>query len=100
MPFSVRWKQTLIEGVVDLAFVEDEGVVVVDFKTDRIEGGVPSAAQLAAYRPQAVVYAFGVERTTGLPVREMWLSFLRSGTEARVRGDWEAEVETLIAAAR
>ena len=99
MPFAVRWKEVLVEGVIDLAFIEDDALVVVDFKTDRTEAGGPSAATVAKYRPQAVLYAFGLQRTMALPVREVWLSFLRSGSEECVRADWDAEAAELVAGA-
>ncbi len=96
MPFAVKWEETIVEGAVDLAFVEDDALVIVDFKSDAVEAGAPLAAKLAAYRPQAVLYAFGLQRTTGIPVKEVWLSFLRPGLEQCIRADWEAEAVALL----
>jgi ATP-dependent helicase/nuclease subunit A len=55
---------TLVEGQVDLAFEEDEGWQVVDFKTDR-----DVSRGLDAYRQQVGVYVRALAAATGRPVR-------------------------------
>lgn len=55
---------TLIEGTVDLAFEDDEGYTVVDFKTDR---DVDASGD--RYRRQVQIYAAAIAATTGRPVR-------------------------------
>jgi ATP-dependent helicase/nuclease subunit A len=54
---------TLVEGVVDLAFEEDGGWVVVDYKTDR---EIATAGE-EQYRRQVAVYASAIARATGAP---------------------------------
>jgi ATP-dependent exoDNAse (exonuclease V) beta subunit len=54
----------LMEGVIDLAFVEDGGWVIVDFKTDADISG-----QRAQYQRQLQWYASALSRLTGLPAR-------------------------------
>ena len=54
---------TMIEGIVDLAFEEQDGWTVVDYKTDR---------ELAAigedrYRRQVALYASAIAQATGRP---------------------------------
>ena len=61
----VSWVQKdgmLIEGVLDLAFDEGDGTVVVDFKTDH-----ELAAGEARYRAQLLQYVNAVSRATGRP---------------------------------
>ncbi len=53
---------TVVDGVVDLAFREDDGWVVVDFKTDR-----EISDRLADYEEQVRLYACAIARATGLP---------------------------------
>ena len=53
---------TVVDGVVDLAFREDDGWVVVDFKTDR-----EISDRLADYQEQVRLYACAIARATGLP---------------------------------
>ena len=59
---------TLLEGVLDIAWEDDDGWTVVDFKTD-----ADLAAALPAYRRQVALYASAIARTTGRPVRAMLL---------------------------
>ena len=59
---------TLLEGVVDLAFLDDSGWTVVDFKTDaRPEGHAQYAAQL-------LLYCAAIEAATGRPARAALLA--------------------------
>ncbi|MUG86888.1 AAA family ATPase [Paenibacillus timonensis] len=65
----------LLKGVVDLLFEEEDGWVIVDFKTDMYADG-----QLGLfsdfYRPQVQAYASELERAFGLKVKEQGLYFL------------------------
>ena len=54
---------TLVEGVVDLAFMEDDHWTVVDFKTDQ-----ELDVALDVYRRQVALYAEMVGAATGQPV--------------------------------
>jgi ATP-dependent helicase/nuclease subunit A len=68
----------LLRGSIDLAFREDDGWVLVDYKTDIVNGG--SEATLARrYAPQLRLYARAWEACTGEPVKEMLLYFVRGG---------------------
>jgi ATP-dependent exoDNAse (exonuclease V) beta subunit len=67
-PITVMRDGTLIEGVVDLTFEDDAGVVVIDFKTDRGEGDL-----LDRYRRQVSLYADALAEVTGRPVRAVLL---------------------------
>ena len=58
----------LIEGTVDLAFEDDTGYTVVDFKTDRELGGA-----LERYRRQVQIYAAAIAAATGAPARGVLL---------------------------
>ena len=68
----------LVEGVVDLVFEEDGGLVIVDYKTDHIapEQALPQAAHHA---PQLQLYGRGLAQATGLPVRERLVLFTALG---------------------
>jgi len=55
---------SLLEGVIDLAFVEDGAWVVVDFKTDADVSG-----HRAQYGRQLQWYAYALGRLTGIPAR-------------------------------
>lgn len=77
--FNLRLKEkhdALLQGVIDCAFREDDGWVLVDYKTDTIWN---EEAFVQRYRLQLHWYAQALERITGLPVKEKWLFSLSLG---------------------
>ena len=90
----------VISGQVDLWFVENDSVVLVDYKTNDLTAAEAPAAA-AAYHAQLHLYALTIERATGLTVREAYLHFLRPDVAAPVHPDPAAAirlVETFTAA--
>ncbi len=68
---------TLLRGSVDLAFEEDGGWVLVDYKSDLASGAGQAEALGRRYAPQLRLYARAWEACTGEPVRETLLYFIR-----------------------
>jgi ATP-dependent helicase/nuclease subunit A len=77
-----HWRETyvgtvvddvLVEGYVDLLYRDDDGLVLVDYKTD----ATPDTDTLAAYATQLHVYARAIEDATTEPVVRSVLMFLR-----------------------
>ena len=64
----------LLQGVIDAAFLEEDGWVLLDYKTDRIED---EAAFVQRYTKQLSWYALAVERILRVPVKELLLYSLR-----------------------
>ena len=81
--------ERVLEGFVDLCFVEDDELVIVDFKTDAIseEGGASVARR---YRTQVGAYSLALARSTGMPVKEAVLLFLQRDPMPEVFRDMEA----------
>ncbi|MDI6752985.1 MAG: UvrD-helicase domain-containing protein [Thermodesulfobacteriota bacterium] len=77
-PFSVSLAEKIMEGKIDLLFEEDEGWVIVDYKTDEVSGDALNE-RLAAYRDQGTWYARAVEKATGGIVKEVIFFFVRAG---------------------
>jgi ATP-dependent helicase/nuclease subunit A len=73
----------LIEGIVDLVFEEDGGLVVVDYKTDHI---APEQAlvQAAHHAPQLQLYGRGLAQATGMRVKERLVLFTAIGQAVAV----------------
>ena len=69
----------LVEGKIDLLFEEDDGWVVVDWKTDRISTAASRAEREALYGPQLASYARALTAVLGpgTIVKEMVLAFAR-----------------------
>ena len=65
---------TLQRGAIDLVFFEPGGWVIVDYKTDRIEG-TSVKAKVEHYRPQVESYARAWARLLRQPVKEVGLFF-------------------------
>ncbi len=69
-------EKILLQGVVDCAIIEPDGITIVDFKTDRVtQDTMPSVAR--GYLPQVAVYADAMSRIYELPVKEKALYFLQ-----------------------
>ena len=78
-------EQVLLQGVVDAWFETKDGLVIVDYKTDRIRPeGVP--ARTAYYAAQLRAYAGAMARITGRPVCRRVLYFLHCGRISDVPG--------------
>ncbi|MBE6780629.1 MAG: helicase-exonuclease AddAB subunit AddA [Ruminococcaceae bacterium] len=60
-------EQIIIQGAVDVCFIEKDGIVILDFKTDRVE---EPAALAEAYGMQLSIYALAAQKIFNLPVKE------------------------------
>ena len=69
----------LIEGKIDLLFEEDDGFVIVDWKTDRLDSPAGRMLREALYRPQFEAYGRGLRALLGKTarVKESLLVFAR-----------------------
>ena len=71
---DVEREQILLQGVVDCAIIDDDGIVIVDFKSDRVSTDAIDTA-VEKYRPQIVAYANAMEKIYRLPVKSAKLYF-------------------------
>lgn len=80
--FNLRMEgDTLLQGVIDCAFKENDSWVLVDYKTDYI---TDEDAFIQRYAMQLEWYARALERITGVAVKEMWLYALGKGKAYQV----------------
>ena len=64
----------LLQGVIDCALIEDDGITVLDFKTDHItESNL--GEKVAGYREQVCTYARALSEIYEKPVTEMYIYF-------------------------
>ena len=69
-------EEVLLQGVVDCALIESDGITIVDFKTDRVsESTLFQTAE--QYRSQVMAYANALERIYEMPVKSAQLYFFR-----------------------
>jgi ATP-dependent helicase/nuclease subunit A len=72
----------VLEGYIDLLVRTDEGLVVVDYKTDSVGSDEELQAKVARYAPQLGAYGCALESVLGEPVAGARLVFCRDGAPA------------------
>ncbi len=75
---GLEGEQVLLQGVVDCALIEEDGITVVDFKTDYV---TPDTIDTVTerYRPQVETYADALSRIFRLPVKAKALYYFHIG---------------------
>ena len=69
-------ERMLMQGAIDLCFMENGAWILVDYKTDWDD-----SALIQRYAPQLKLYARALFQITKKPVREIWICALRSGRQ-------------------
>ena len=73
---GLEGEQVLLQGVVDCALLESDGITVVDFKTDHVtEDTIVERADY--YRPQVQTYGEALSRIYEMPIKAQYLYFFR-----------------------
>ena len=73
---DVKGEYVLLQGVVDCAMIEEDGITVIDFKSDRVtEETVGASAE--RYRTQIQAYAHAMERIYQKPIKQVLLYFFK-----------------------
>jgi ATP-dependent helicase/nuclease subunit A len=91
VPVAAEIDGTVLEGFIDLLIETDDGLVVVDYKTDHVSDGDLDGA-LAHYSVQGAAYAVALEAALARPVTRCVFVFARAG------GPLERDVDDLAAA--
>ncbi len=96
-PFILRHKHRLVEGVIDLAFLEQEAWVLVKVTVDSVSAP-EQEAQAQNHQSQLLLAALALERLTGRQVKDLVLFFTHSQHEMTVEwGEHErALAESLL----
>ena len=77
-------EEILLQGVVDCFFETEEGLVVVDFKTDHIRDDSALRARVRHYEPQLAAYSLALGRIFEKKIARRVLYFLSTGTAVEV----------------
>ena len=83
-PFTMQIREdspTMVQGIVDAAFLEDGEWILIDYKTDR---DTRPEVFVPRHEKQINWYRTAVERLTDIQVKEMWLFALRAGKAYQV----------------
>ena len=74
----------VIEGIIDFLYQDDDGeLVILDYKSDRVNDNAAADAKLEHYRMQGVAYAAAVESATGNTVKAVQFLFVQLQDELR-----------------
>lgn len=75
---DVKDEQILLQGVIDCAMIDGDGITVIDFKTDRVtEDTLPAVTQ--RYSQQVQAYKEALQNMYDLPVKNACLYFFSIG---------------------
>lgn len=73
----------LTQGIIDCCFEEEDGLVIVDYKTTALRGRTPEETA-RTYKPQLDAYARAIEALTGKRVKEKQIYLLSASEAVRV----------------
>ena len=60
----------LVQGIIDVFFEEDDGIVLLDYKTDRVD---EDSQLVLRYEKQLQLYKAAIEKAYNIPVKEVLL---------------------------
>ena len=67
-------EMVLIQGIIDMFFIENDEIVLLDYKTDRIKNKEKGIEELTEkYREQLILYKNALEQILRKPVKEMYI---------------------------
>ncbi len=72
-------EKILLQGVVDCALMEEDGITIIDFKTDYASEETLDVLTVR-YRAQVLTYAYALERIYQMPVKSAKLYFFHLNT--------------------
>ncbi|MBO4266256.1 MAG: helicase-exonuclease AddAB subunit AddA [Lachnospiraceae bacterium] len=58
----------LVQGIIDAYFVEEDGITIVDYKTDRVDN---EEMLIGRYKAQLEYYGIALSQITGRPVKDL-----------------------------
>jgi ATP-dependent exoDNAse (exonuclease V) beta subunit len=80
---GIPYGDGVLEGYIDLLYREDDGLVIVDYKTDAWRTDADLAAKVERYRPQLAAYERALATATGEAVSTAELLFLSTSADGR-----------------
>jgi len=71
-PFVMDYEGVLVQGIIDVYFEEEDKIILVDYKTDRVREGEEDIL-IRRYRAQMESYQQALEKITGKCVKEIYI---------------------------
>jgi len=82
---DVPGEKILVQGVVDCAIIDDDGITVIDFKSDHVTS-LTLESVTNRYREQICVYVNALEEIYQKPIKAAYLYFFRMGKIVQIKG--------------
>ena len=79
---TTETEEIFIQGIIDLLFMENDKLILVDYKTDK---GVAIAEVVAKYKLQLELYSRAIEAIFKKPVAEKYLYLFSNNSSIRVK---------------
>jgi ATP-dependent exoDNAse (exonuclease V) beta subunit len=76
---GIPYGDGVLEGYIDLLYRDDNGLVIVDYKTDSWRTQADLDTKVERYRVQLGAYGKAVAGATGEPISDLRLLFLSAG---------------------
>ena len=99
-PWASASEATILRGIIDCLIETDEGLVIVDYKTDRIGDPTTFEERVAGYRVQLQLYAIAAAAVFEKPVVRAVLVFLNARKVVEISIDAVKTTELLDALGR
>ena len=74
-------EKVLVQGIVDCAFVEDDKLVILDYKTDKVKD---MQSLVEKYKPQLEIYCKALFECTGFEIKDALLYSFELGDFVKV----------------
>jgi len=71
-------EKLLLQGIIDCYFEEQDGLVLIDYKTDYVVEGAEDSL-MRKYKTQVAYYTRALEKLTGKPVKEKYVYLFHNG---------------------
>lgn len=78
---ELKDQNIIIQGAVDCMFIEDDGIVILDFKTDKIAN---EEDFIKVYKEQLDYYSIACEKIINMPVKERYIYSLYLGKSIKL----------------
>ena len=86
LPDATSEEMVLIQGIIDAYFEEKDGLVIVDYKTDKVPYPGGDVYLKEKYHRQLELYAEALSSITGKPVKATYIYSVRMGRTIKVTG--------------
>lgn len=76
-----RNARSIIRGIIDIAFIENDSFILADYKTDKVKNEIEL---IKKYRLQLYIYSLALKQITGKDVKECFIYSTHLGKEIKV----------------